>query len=73
VNIRTDKPVGTPNDLGGLKVPYLSSRTELLDNIRRSLSRCVDSVGERTPGKARLAHDVVFLGNAERRLTQIGP
>jgi hypothetical protein len=36
----------------------------------RSLSRFVDGLGERAPGETRLAHDVVFFGNAKRRLTQ---
>jgi hypothetical protein len=42
----------------------------LPDDNRGSLSCCVDGVGERTPREARLCHDVMFLGNPERRLTQ---
>src|SRR5262245_49419566 len=36
----------------------------------RSLPCCVHCVGKCTPCKARLCHDVVLLGDAERRLTQ---
>jgi len=35
-----------------------------------SLPHCIDDVGKRTARKARLCHDVVFLGNAKRGLTQ---
>src|SRR5438876_10231694 len=38
--------------------------------IPKLLPHCVDGLGERTPGEARLSHDVVFLGDAKRRLTQ---
>ena len=61
------------NELPGRKGTHRRNQnpvTACTDVGQKSLSCCVDGVGEHTACDARLRHDVVFLGNAERCLTE---